>query len=94
MIKSMTAYAAADSASHAFSVSIEIRSYNSRHLDTVLRMPSGYLALEEKLKELISARVIRGRLLLTDPQRIFRVEVEHAVIFDVHLRNSIVRRRE
>lgn len=62
MIKSMTAYAAAESVSDAFSVSIEIRSYNSRHLDIVLRMPSGYLALEEKLKELISARVIRGRL--------------------------------
>ena len=62
MIKSMTAYAAAESTSEAFTVSIEIRSYNSRHLDTVLRMPSGYLALEEKLEELISARVIRGRL--------------------------------
>ena len=62
MIKSMTAYAAAETASDAFSVSLEIRSYNSRHLDTVLRMPPGYLALEEKLKELISARVIRGRL--------------------------------
>ena len=58
----MTAYAAAESTNDAFSVSIEIRSYNSRHLDTVLRMPSGYLALEEKLKELISARVIRGRI--------------------------------
>ena len=62
MIKSMTAYAAAESAIDVFSVSIEIRSYNSRHLDTVLRMPSGYPALEEKLKELISARVMRGRL--------------------------------
>ena len=62
MIKSMTAYAAAESASDAFSVSIEIRSYNSRHLDTVLRMPSGYLSLEEKLKELVSARVTRGRI--------------------------------
>jgi uncharacterized protein (TIGR00255 family) len=62
MIKSMTAYAAAESVCDAFSVSIEIRSYNSRHLDIVLRMPSGYLALEEKLKELISARVVRGRL--------------------------------
>jgi uncharacterized protein (TIGR00255 family) len=58
----MTAYAAAESVCDAFSVSIEIRSYNSRHLDIVLRMPSGYLALEEKLKELISARVVRGRL--------------------------------
>ena len=62
MIKSMTAYAAAESSTDTLSVSVEIRSYNSRHLDIVLRMPSGYLALEEKLKELISARMIRGRL--------------------------------
>ena len=62
MLKSMTAYATAESATDALSVSTEIRSYNSRHLDIVLRMPSGYLALEEKLKELISVRVIRGRL--------------------------------
>lgn len=62
MIKSMTAYAAAESAADALSVSVEIRSYNSRHLDINLRMPSGYLALEEKLKELITARVVRGRL--------------------------------
>jgi len=62
MIKSMTAYAAAESSTDTLSVSVEIRSYNSRHLDIVLRMPSGYLALEEKLKELISARMVRGRL--------------------------------
>ena len=62
MMKSMTAYAASESATDALSVSAEIRSYNSRHLDIVLRMPSGFLALEEKLKELISARVTRGRL--------------------------------
>jgi uncharacterized protein (TIGR00255 family) len=62
MIKSMTAYAAAESSTDTLSVSVEIRSYNHRHLDIVLRMPSGYLALEEKLKELISARMVRGRL--------------------------------
>ena len=52
MIKSMTAYATAESATDALSVSTEIRSYNSRHLDIVLRMPSGYLALEEKLNRI------------------------------------------
>lgn len=82
MIKSMTAYAVAESASDTFSVGIEIRSFNSRHLDTVLRMPSGYLALEEKLKELISARVIRGRL----EARVFiEIEAPDATGFEIDL---------
>ena len=62
MIKSMTAYATAEHSIEAFAVSTEIRSYNSRYLDIVLRIPSGYLSLEEKIKDLISGRVMRGRL--------------------------------
>ncbi len=62
MIKSMTAYATAEHSDDTFAVSTEIRSYNSRYLDIALRIPSGYLALEEKIKELITGQVIRGRL--------------------------------
>jgi uncharacterized protein (TIGR00255 family) len=43
-------------------VSTEIRSYNSRYLDITLRIPAGCMALEEKLKDFISARVGRGRI--------------------------------
>ena len=81
----MTAYAAAESASDAFSVSIEIRSYNSRHLDTVLRMPSGYLSLEEKLKELVSVRVIRGRIEIKiniENETAISVETDKGDIYD------------
>jgi uncharacterized protein (TIGR00255 family) len=62
MIKSMTAYAAAENSTNELKVSTEIRAYNSRYLDIALRVPSGYITLEDKLKKLISARVIRGRL--------------------------------
>lgn len=62
MIKSMTAYASAESSTNELMVSTEIRAYNSRYLDIALRVPSGYIALEEKLKELISGQVMRGRL--------------------------------
>lgn len=62
MIRSMTAYATAEHSDDVLAVKTEIRSYNSRYLDIVLRVPSGYLSLEEKIKELISSRVIRGRL--------------------------------
>ncbi|MGD8523127.1 MAG: YicC/YloC family endoribonuclease [Desulfobacterales bacterium] len=62
MIKSMTAYSTAEYATEQLTVSTEIRSYNSRYLDLVLRIPSVYQSLEEKIKEFVSARVIRGRV--------------------------------
>ncbi len=43
-------------------VSADIRAYNSKHLDVFLRVPSGYMALEEKMKALIAERIARGRV--------------------------------
>ena len=62
MIKSMTAYATTEYTTEQLTVSTEIRSYNSRYLDLVLRIPSGYQFLEERIKEFVSARVVRGRV--------------------------------
>ena len=52
MIKSMTAYAGTAHSNDTHAVKTEIRSYNSRYLDIVLRLPTGYLSVEEKIKEL------------------------------------------
>ena len=62
MLKSMTAYAKSEKTQEKLTVQIEIRSYNSRYLDIALRIPHGYLAVEEKLKTLIAGRVSRGRI--------------------------------
>ncbi|MDD2389385.1 MAG: YicC family protein [Desulfobacterales bacterium] len=62
MIKSMTAFAAVEKTENQLTVSTEIRTYNSRYLDVVLRVPQGYASLEEKIKNLISEHVIRGRV--------------------------------
>lgn len=62
MIKSMTAFARAEKTVDKFMVSTEIRSYNSRHLDIVLRTPPGYHSLEEKIKGLIASMITRGRI--------------------------------
>jgi uncharacterized protein (TIGR00255 family) len=62
MLKSMTAYAFVERNDGDLTVSVEIRSYNSRHLDIVPRLPMGYAAFEEKLKEQISAVMERGRV--------------------------------
>jgi len=62
MLKSMTAYAKSEKRQEKFTVMIEIRSYNSRYLDIALRIPHGYLVLEEKIKTLIAGKVSRGRI--------------------------------
>ena len=62
MIKSMTAFANTERTIDDISIKIEIRTYNSRHLDIQFRMTPGYQVLEEKLKTLISGYVARGRV--------------------------------
>ncbi len=62
MIKSMTAYARAENQSPPYTVSVEVRSYNSRHLDVALRLTHGYEALEDRVKGIIAGVVGRGRV--------------------------------
>jgi uncharacterized protein (TIGR00255 family) len=62
MIKSMTAYATVEKSSQDFSISIEFRTYNSRHLDMSLRLPHGYAVLEDKIKAMLTAHLVRGRI--------------------------------
>ncbi len=58
----MTAFARAETKEETLMVSIEMRAYNSRHLDLVLRVPQPYNMLENKVKTIISNWVTRGRL--------------------------------
>ncbi len=79
-MKSMTAYAISESTKDQLTVSVEIRSYNSKYLDISLRAPHGYLCLEDKIKSMISDNVSRGRietkLQITD-------DSEDAYVFDI-----------
>ncbi len=62
MLKSMTSYAAREKSADAISASVEIRSYNSRHLDLVLRLPSSLAIFEERIKKLVATIFARGRV--------------------------------
>jgi len=62
MLKSMTAYAFVERSDGDLTVSAEIRSYNSRHLDVALKLPMGYASFEEKIKGIVSAAMERGRV--------------------------------
>ena len=58
----MTGYAAASADSPRGRLSLELRSVNSRFLDLQLRVAEELRALEPALREMITARVSRGKL--------------------------------
>ena len=62
MIKSMTAFSRAEKAVDGISASVEIRSYNSRHLDLNVHLSHEYAFMEEKVRNYISSRATRGRI--------------------------------
>jgi len=62
MIKSMTGFATAEIIAGDITVSADVRSYNNRHLDVVLRLSPGSMELEDKIKGLIAGKFARGRL--------------------------------
>src|SRR6266850_1414906 len=62
MIHSMTGYAAATGESARGALSLELRSVNSRYLDVQMRIAEELRALEPVLRELIVARVARGKV--------------------------------
>ncbi len=62
MIKSMTAFSSVERHQDNMNIQVEIRSYNSRHLDLNARMTHGYMAVEEKMRPLIATHVVRGRV--------------------------------
>ncbi len=85
MIRSMTGFAAVEETDGQLFAGVEIRSYNSRHLDIALRISSGYLLLEENIKSLIAQKLTRGRVEIN-----VRVkdESEAAMRFEIHLQRA------
>ena len=84
MIKSMTGFATAEKTVQEITVSADIRAYNSKHLDVMLRVPSGYMHLEEKVKTRIAERIARGRM---EVKIQIKDQSEGAIAFEVdHVR--------
>src|SRR5689334_839120 len=62
MIQSMTGYAAAAAPTARGMLSLELRSVNSRFLDLQMRVPDELRAVEPALRELVTARLGRGKV--------------------------------
>ncbi|WP_461568226.1 YicC/YloC family endoribonuclease [Thermincola ferriacetica] len=62
LIKSMTGYGRGECTGGNVVFSVEIRSVNYRFLETVVRMPRLYAALEDLVKKSVAEKVARGRV--------------------------------
>src|SRR5690606_7691156 len=62
MIRSMTAFGTARAESSVGSVTLEIRTVNSRYLDLSLRLPDDLRLAEAPLREKIGAQLRRGKV--------------------------------
>ncbi|MFC5524560.1 YicC/YloC family endoribonuclease [Rhodanobacter ginsengisoli] len=65
MIRSMTAYASAESTGPAGTLSCELRTVNHRYLELSPRLPDDLRAFESQLRERVAAKLSRGKLDLT-----------------------------
>lgn len=63
MLKSMTGFGNKEARVRPFGkISVELRSTNHKFLEIVLHLPDGFLALEERVKKEIEAKIRRGRV--------------------------------
>ncbi len=65
MIRSMTAYASAETTGPAGTLSCELRTVNHRYLELSPRLPHDLRAFESQLRERVAAKLSRGKLDLT-----------------------------
>ena len=64
-MKSMTAFGRGEAEGSGCKMSVELRTLNHRFLDLHLRMPRSLMGLEDRLRQLISTLISRGRVELT-----------------------------
>lgn len=62
MLCSMTGYGKSQNSLSGLSITVELKSVNSRYFEFNCRLPRGYLFLEDKLKSLLQSRVSRGKI--------------------------------
>jgi uncharacterized protein (TIGR00255 family) len=61
-IHSMTGYAALNTDTPAGNLALELRTVNSRYLETHFRLGDEFRPLEPRLRELLSSRLLRGKV--------------------------------
>lgn len=63
MIRSMTGYGQAEIVRDGVKITVELSSLNNRYFETQIRLPRRLSRIEQKVRELISSKVKRGKVL-------------------------------
>ena len=62
MIYSMTGYSKASLSRYGYTVTINIKSLNSRNLDIIIRFPRDFIHLENEIRQSLRSKLRRGRV--------------------------------
>lgn len=82
MIRSMTGFGHADFSNSLLQGSLEIKSWNNRYLDVSVAAPAWLSALEPRIREFISSRVVHGKVEIALRVRSLDVPVRATVDFE------------
>ena len=82
MLNSMTAFARSEVSRGGNLIVTEMRSYNSKNLDLVVRLPHAYQPLEERVKNQVAGYLHRGRV---EVRLDIREAVDEAGAFEIDL---------
>ncbi|MEM6807577.1 MAG: YicC/YloC family endoribonuclease [Bacteroidota bacterium] len=64
MLQSMTGYGSSVKTSQNYKVTIELKSLNSKYLELVMKLPKVYVKYEHKLRNILSKKLGRGKVLV------------------------------
>ena len=85
MIKSMTAYAGASHTENGIQCDIEMRTYNSKHLDIALYLHRAFNRYEDLIKKRIAEKLARGRV---EVRMDIEDQSEDAIGFDLDIKRA------
>lgn len=72
----MTAFGRSQKEDSDYAVTVEVRTLNSKNLDTVLRLPKNFLEFEDPLRKLVVQQLKRGRTEIFIQMEATRVELK------------------
>lgn len=64
MVKSMTGFGRGESRLGNGKITVEIKTVNHKYFDATLKLPSGMIALEDRIKEVLQKKIMRGKVSL------------------------------
>lgn len=64
MLQSMTGYGSSTQISQNYKVTVELKSLNSKYLELVMKLPKVYVKYEHKLRNILTKKLGRGKVLV------------------------------